>query len=341
MSALNLNETGSNPPKTTILISYRPWRTACFVLLRNDKTAVTNTSALDNFFSDPAVLELLAHPFKAFSAPNQQTKSAFETKTSAINVTPSSVTRYDIKEVKEDALWLSKEAKIDEVSALRIVIVECQGRPSGRLLEQFSNKEAERTYQAALPGQASTTLLPQIADPEAVRDEFNSQECRRLRIVRIYLSERRSLLQCLGRILQDFLYPSRDDSSIGKGKSTSELVSWVRGIGKTVWQKMGDHGEWVLEALFAIRTNIGHMEDSSKWFQTDVGRQEIEMEWIKNQIMEVSYTMEVIFQIVDSHPNPSSSTVIIAWLELMEQYGFFDQYPLVSSTVMRLESNVY
>ena len=46
--------------------------------------------------------------------------------------------------------------------------------------------------------------------------------------------------------------------------------------------------------------------------------------------MEMSLTMEIIFQIVDVQPSLSSSTVVIAWLQAVERYNFFDQFPTVS-----------
>jgi nuclear pore complex protein Nup188 len=304
------------------------------VLLHNDEFAVAKPTALDNFFSDSTVLELLAHPFKAFSAPNQQTKSAFETRTSAINVTPSSNTRYDIKEVKEDALWLSKEARIDEVSALRIVIVECQDRPSAQLLGRLSKEEVLSIQEAARINQASTVLLSGNANSGPIEDDFDSQESRRLRILRTHLSERRNIIQCLNIVCQRFFYHGSGAQGNGKGKETAEPVSWLLGVGQNILQKIGDQDKWIVEALSAIRVTAGNIDGGSGWFQANGGREDIEWDWIKTQIMEIAHTMEVIFQIVDVHPTLCSSTIVVAWLEAMEQYGFFDQFP----TVRRLSS---
>ena len=85
-------------------------------------------SHLESFFSDTQVQKLLARPFHPFSFTQSNTKAAFETKTAAINVAPTSNCEYDINKIKEDALWLSKEAQIDEVSALRIIVLEYQSR---------------------------------------------------------------------------------------------------------------------------------------------------------------------------------------------------------------------
>jgi nuclear pore complex protein Nup188 len=272
----------------------------------------------------------LAHPFKAFPAPNPQTKSAFETKTSAINVAPSSKTRYDIKEVKEDALWLSKEARIDEVSALRIVLVECQDRPSAQLLGQLSNEEVVSIQEAARISQLATALLPQNENPSTIQEDFDSQLSRRIRILRTYLSERRNLLQCLNIICQKSLYPGPDGPDSDKGKDQANPLSWVQAVSQNVLQKTADRDKWIVEAISAIRVVAGNIDGGSGWFQADGGRDDLEREWAHNQITEISHTMEVIFQFVDCRPNICSSAVVIAWLEAMKQYGFFDQSPAVS-----------
>lgn len=272
----------------------------------------------------------MAHPFKAFPAPNPQTKSAFETKTSAINVAPSSKTRYNIKEVKEDALWLSKEARIDEVSALRIVLVECQDRPSAQLLGQLSNEEVVSIQEAARISQLATALLPQNENPSTIQEDFDSQLSRRIRILRTYLSERRNLLQCLNIICQKSLYPGPDGPDSDKGKDSANPLSWVQAVSQNVLQKTADRDKWIVEAISAIRVVAGNIDGGSGWFQADGGRDDLEREWAHNQITEISHTMEVIFQFVDSRSNICSSAVVIAWLEAMKQYGFFDQSPAVS-----------
>jgi nuclear pore complex protein Nup188 len=43
--------------------------------------------------------------------------------------------------VKEDALWLSEKAQIDETAALRVAVEECQSRAAARLITLFSEEE--------------------------------------------------------------------------------------------------------------------------------------------------------------------------------------------------------
>ena len=250
---------------------YSSWKTAFYELLHSNDSENAKTPALERFFSDPKLLELLAHPFKAFLAPSQQSKAVFETKTSAINVTPSSNTRYDIKEVKEDALWLSHEAKIDEVTALRIVLEECQDRPSAQLLGRLSNDELASIQEAAGTSQASTALL---LDPDTIQEDFDSQKGRRQRILSTYLSERRNLLRCLNIVCQKTLYSGPEASGDCKGKDPQVPESWMQRIGNKVVLAMGSQDRWIVEAISAIEITAGNLGSGSSWFKEDGGCQD-------------------------------------------------------------------
>lgn len=54
--------------------------------------------------------------------------------------------------------------------------------------------------------------------------------------------------------------------------------------------------------------------------------------------MEISYTMEITFQMVDVRASLSSSTIILAWLKLVEQFKFFDGFATVSNPLTNLSS---
>ena len=212
------------------------------------------------------------------------------------------------------------------------MLVECQDRPSAQLLGQLSNEEVVSIEEAIGITQAPTALLPRNENSDTIQEDFNSQDNRRVRILRTYLSERRNLFQCLNIICQKFLYSGPEGPDSGKEKDTARPLSWVQKLGQKVHQKTADQNHWVVEAISAIRVVAGNIDSGSGWFQADGGRDELEREWAHNQIMEISVTMEVIFQLVDSNPHICSSKVVIAWLEAVKQYGFFDQTPAVSRT---------
>ena len=289
---------------------------------------------LQPFFSDPTVEDLILHPYNAFPQPSQQTKSTFETKTSAINVTPSPNAHFDIKELKEDSLWLCTEAKIDEISALRVVVQEYQARASAGLLGRLSNQEIigieEAGGQATLPG----TLLLQSADADDIRADFDTQESRRLRILRIYLSERQFLIKCVNYLLQNHIYghPDHRGSLNGKGKEPS--LTATEALGQAIATGVGESDRWLLASVDAIKSSVEKVMAGSGWYRDIGGRVDIETEWTNAYVTEATHAMEIIFQILDVSQEIPSSHTVLAWLRLVRSFNFF-QYPSVSKHTKR------
>jgi nuclear pore complex protein Nup188 len=298
--------------------------------LSADTSTTDNNSTIEKFLSGPKVLELLLNPLKAFPQPSPQSKSAFETKTSAINVTPSSSARYDIKEIKEDALWLSKEAAIDELSALRVVIIEWQTRTSTQLLDTFSNEELAGIQDAAGQSQSSlpVALLSQGVDSKTLEDSYISSESRRLRILYTYLSESRHLLKCVAILLQKSLPGQKMRGWKGKGP-VSETQTLAE-IGQTLARSTAaESQEFLLECIEGVEINMKKIVSGSGWYKEDGGREEVELEWINCQIAEATLRMEIIFQTIDISETIASSTTVLAWLNLTAKYSFFDGFATV------------
>jgi len=299
----------------------------------NEKTSkYEDESPIHAFFSDATVQNLLSHPSRAFSKPTPETKTAFETKTSAINVTPSTSARFDIKVVKDDALWLAKEAKIDEISALRIVVEECQSRTSAQLLGRFSNQELAAIQEAAGHSQSSVpvALLSQGTDAEIIQKEFNTQESCRFRILQTYLSERQFLLKCVNYLLQ--IYGGVDPSDSGNENSIEDSSSAIREFGATLAEVSGANDVVFLECIDAIKENIKNVSDGSGWTKEEGWSTDNDLDWTNSQITEATSTLEVIFQIIERQETLASTRRILTWLELVSDYNFF-QFNTVSPTL--------
>ena len=144
-------------------------------------------STLAEFFKDNAARRALDNPLEPFAPPSADTKTAFEALTSAINVTPTDDGSYNITQIKEDAVWLSNEAKVDEITALRLVVLEWQSRARAQLLstgnaagsqapeDSFGNSLNKSAFLAGARAQTQDALL------------FNTSNERRARLLRIYL----------------------------------------------------------------------------------------------------------------------------------------------------------
>ena len=72
----------------------------------------SRSAALRDFLTATENVDILSRPWKPFADPSPQEKSKFESKTAPISVTPTPNGHYNLDEIKEDTLWLSKEAHI-------------------------------------------------------------------------------------------------------------------------------------------------------------------------------------------------------------------------------------
>lgn len=300
---------------------------------------------IESFLKDEEVLRLLEDPFSVYAQPSAQTKAAFETKTSAINITPSSTAKYDIKQIKEDSLWLSKAAKIDEVSALRLVIEECQSRTSAQLLGQFSEEELVSIRDAAGNNQSSIplSLLEQGLDPDAILQQFVQPDTRKQRIFRTYFSERRYLLKCTERLIDAFF--SKNDLTgelgiiFGKGKGVEPTPSWQVVSGGYLVKRfdLENVGPIILRCIGALSKNLQSLDAGCGWTDEDGERGNIEVEWARNQFAEATYTLELMSQFALYLMGTPSSQIALEWFRLQQAYGFFSNFESVIASICTLK----
>lgn len=312
---------------------------ACDTELEND-----HITAIKVFLELPEVTQLLSNPFQAFPEPTPQSKSAFETKTSAINVTPSSNTKHDIKQIKDDALWLSQTAKLDEISALRVVVEECQARPAARLLGPFSEEELIGIREAAGNSRYSSpiplSLLAQNVDPAAIRQEFEKEGHRRTRILQTYISERRHLLKCSERLLYAAFQNSTHLQFTEGGRIGPEpekVVPWLATAGDAIFRKINpdNETELALRAITAIQKNVQLVESGSGWSEGSVGGEELEHDWAQTQVIEAIHNMEIVWISITYIITFPPSSLVLAWFQLQQACSFFSNFEMVGTASSR------
>jgi nuclear pore complex protein Nup188 len=96
-------------------------------------------------------------------------------------VTPNPTEKFDIKIIKEDALWLSKNASINEVDALRAVVVEHLSQSHSHLTGPLSKQDVLNVQEAAgvSSAQASSVFGPvdvsAAPDAETIWSDFEKE----------------------------------------------------------------------------------------------------------------------------------------------------------------------
>jgi nuclear pore complex protein Nup188 len=341
---LNVSVLRSSAPFYSPLSS--SWRTV-FIALSKPDDFNRDHSNLEDFLSEPYVLQLLGRPYNPFSyTPKTPTKSTFETKTAAINVTPTTKKDYDIAEIKEDALWLSKEAEIDEVSALRLVVLEYQTRSAAKLQSDFSDEERIFLQEAAENGSAELSgTLPRTKLAGAVSDElgvnFDSKDIRRVRVLRLYLSERRYLLKSAGLFFQAALDQQNDPVEEAEQNGVGESgAGWVHHVGADLLASLEKAGrsmhDCLIDSIRALRDKFKRLDRGSGWLKQEGSREDLEIDWLCNIVIEAVSTMEITIRILDKQNHIPSSEAVLDWFRFVSTYGFFDQFEHVCRYIVLL-----
>ena len=326
-----------------MLIISRSWKTAFTGLSQLDDNSAG--SYLRKHLTDPYTLDLLDRSFAPFSPPTSQTKSSFETKISAINVPPSNDGQYDIKQIKDDTLSLSKETAIDEMAALRIVILEWQMRSSVQLLQETSADELAQSritsgngsLQIVRPSLRSSISASTLRLEEGAPGLFDNSESRQRRQLEIYLSERRYIIKTSQYILSGArCQTSHEGSELATGKATGRL-DWVQVIGNAMLADCKVDGvsaksgkNYIVSAVDALQARATGLEQGSGWFKDQGLREDVEAAWAANQILEMIHIMETILVLLESSTTLTRSDAFLSWFRFMSRYGFFEVFEPVS-----------
>ena len=301
-----------------------------------------NEGALKRFLTDPQTTEYLVSVFSPFDVPNVQTKSTFETKTSAINVGSSPHAPYDITKIKEDALWLSKKTAIDEVAALRITVLEWQTRSSARLLEKEVLERQTNALQLSVQAGGASTLRKQVwqnnDSPEA-RDPMNE---RRIRLLEIFLSERCHLMKTSEYILSHYICVLDSQSRSGPAQGPDDTQRWLGGIGEEILSK------WAMEssqkgkgkekqkqksfislALNALGTKLQGISKGCSWLDPDEIPESLQLAWAHNLSLEMIHILQITLSILEVQKGVLPPEPVLPWFQFMHEVHFFEGFRLL------------
>ena len=245
-------------------------------------------------------------------------------------------------------MWLSKETAIDEISSLRIVVVEWQMRAANQLLQGYSEVEAAtqqgvpmgRGLGSSFLGSASSTMTAVQSLKSSDDGTFDSARSRRLRLLDLYLSERRYVLKTCEYIIFSVLCKSalNDEGSYDEAEHESlNTPIWVEQVGNkilTSWNLQGvmkaSNKNFIVDAIEAIVSRVGGLERGSEWLKDEGSHEELEVAWSRNQILETVHIMQIILVVIESSPKLMRSDTITSWFRLMSRYSYFEQFLPVS-----------
>jgi nuclear pore complex protein Nup188 len=310
------------------------------------------SAAVSAFLRDGYIHQLLKEPTKTFAPPTNQSKLDFETKTGAINVVPSPNDPYNLDTIKGDARWLSKNANINEVAALRIVLVEYQSRAHSHLTGPLSTQDVANIQEAAGVGDAQASAILALlnvttaVDAESTWVDFEGETKRRQRLLATYLSERRSFLGAADALLA-FLLHSR---SSGTGPELDPLRTSIFQEAFGFDENAAKPDTSKLDALApAYLSTLDDCFNRTQAAPESLDREmlddQFEVNWIRTALTEAIHAMSVTFQILDLRASMFAPPELVTqWFALMDACEFFEPvvagHDLIAELIMPLRSLV-
>lgn len=332
-----------------MLKTVRSWKNA-FTRI-SQLGGVLDDGALKQQLSEPETLRILSRPFSPYAEPTSKSKSSFDTKTSAINIPPSPHGRYDIKQLQDDTIWLANVTNIEEVAALRIVVVEWQTRPADQLLRGSLNNEISHLPIAGGNGELkrpSSILRSSNSRRDLAENAGDSiSETQRERLLQIYLSERRYILKTCEYIISKCSLEVSPNEVVQTGSNfeggSPDEPSWIEEIGGkilAVWNPDGlmeDGRQYFIQtAVNALQSRIDNMEKGSGWFPDEGFRVHLEIAWGKNQVIEMIHIMQIMLVLLGSSKKLVRAEILLSWFRFMTRYGFFEKFELVITNLCKL-----
>ncbi|KAK3944276.1 nucleoporin subcomplex protein binding to Pom34-domain-containing protein [Diplogelasinospora grovesii] len=320
------------------------WKLVASALTDPSGDRITS-AAVSTFLKDAYVHQLIKTPAKVFQPPTAQSNAAFEAKIAGKNGSQTPSEGYDTNEIKKDAQWLSKSVNIDEIAALRIVVVEFQSRAQSHLTGPLSTQDVVNVQEAAGVSDAQASSISAllnvatVTDAEATWSDFEQEPRRRQRLLATYLSERRCFLSSADALLTFVLH-----------NTAPGPVAVLR---QSVAKSAFDHDDNNPEVTEFEKLLPRYMElladciNRSQTGPTAVDQQllteQLEVDWFRTCLTEAIHAMALIFQILDlSQGIFTTSDVVAQWFKFLDAYQFLDtlngSHDLIAELIMPLKS---
>jgi nuclear pore complex protein Nup188 len=313
------------------------WETAFDALSNLD--LARQASSLQSFLREPQCITLLSRPFSPHTQSSPQSKADFDQRTAEIPAVSNG--QNDVGQLKEDVKWLTQEAKIDEVAALRLCILEWQSRPAARILQGYTAEERISLQNATNATELGASVAGKRSNVETTGSNsiFDTQSRRRTRLSTLLVSEREHLLGVTALITASAMAapaePEGRSYGSGKKRDASE-VTWLPAVAlqmeeaRTAEKQNGAEQSVVAQGLTAVEMRLRGLESGSGHAVDEDEVTAFEQNVRRNQLAEIVRLLQLLFIRISSHKEPLPAADVKAWYEFADRYGFFERLQLVS-----------
>ena len=204
----------------------------------------------------------------------------------------------------------------------------------GSLVDDVTNGTGRNHLQASFSGAASTLFGKSFGVGPNAPTLPDDSATRRRRLLETYLSERRYILKTTEYVTFAASHKFEASSPIN---TTNQAGSWLEEVGGAIISTWKDDEsarskgkDFVGEAVEALRFRMESLHKGSGWMSDESQQDEIEVEWARNQVLEIIHIMQILLIQLDlSSTKLLTPDSILPWYRLMNDYCFFDSLQLV------------
>ncbi|KAF2102690.1 hypothetical protein NA57DRAFT_33486, partial [Rhizodiscina lignyota] len=299
------------------------WKHA-YELLSEPRTAIASF-ILQEFLKDGYAINVLRRwlePLDQDDAAKAQAKRDFITKTSSASFSHPSA-----NEIKEDASWLAKEITLDELSALRIAILEVRERPIAQLQRDSAGAGVQNVVQGSTFG--SSTTGPTTSDLDIPQTSFASKEERRSRLLQTYMSERVHVVK-IGDLLQRL--KSKNGYRLGDEIAPVWLIDVRASISGSTRTGGAELWSQTTRIIQAAKKRFDHLFDIP-WLRESVEYQvnpTVEECWVWTCLSEMNAMLQFLFFSLQQSETIPNAQPILEWFQFVGQNQFFQNVAATS-----------
>lgn len=259
--------------------------------------------------------KVLSQLFPAFPPPSPSSKNTFDSITSTLRPAPDFL--YSVDEIKADSLWLSEQAKLDELEALRLTLLEWQFRPESRLKKGYSEAEVASLREAL--GSDFVEKQFQVNISSSTRDDgiFGNQSHRRAGLICRHLQEQAVVLRARRYLLDASLLPKVKEVPVCK------LQDLATGLDLKTGQSFSDD----LDAgVKAIQERLKLLQDHPPWDVDESQMPFLDDVLDTNCLESIGTILKILLLRIRSSKATPTSQNLLMWLQLMASIGFFASF---------------
>ncbi|OQO06628.1 hypothetical protein B0A48_08415 [Cryoendolithus antarcticus] len=275
-----------------------PW-TVARDLLSNIDSAASDTT-IETFIRDPSTRSVLSQPLQPLSAPSPASKAAYDDKTAQIHVTQSPSGQYDLQQLKDDATWLSREVGIDELSALRCVIVEWQARPADLVLGRLEVEDDGPARKRVRFNDGGSS--GQVDGQDQVTEK------RRSRLLRTWVEETSAVRACSAVL-----------AGLATDTSSPRAQTWLGLCTKSISEEMTRSSASPGACIHTLRS----LTDVGQWPSAIKQRPLLEALYSDHMLLDLINVLRILLSTVYASEALARSADVISWYKLMGDSAFF------------------